>query len=51
MIVFLSFGPVALIAMVPPQIYGLDLDLANSGWLVTTVGYFIIVPVLLLLLI
>jgi len=51
MIVFLSFGPVALIAMVPPQIYGLDLDLANSGWLVTTVGYFLIVPVLLLLLV
>ncbi len=51
MVIFLSFGPVALIAMVPPQLYGLDLDLANSGWLVTTVGHLIIVPVLILLLI
>ena len=32
-LLFLSFGPVALIAMVPPQLYDLDLDLAvtNNG--------------------
>lgn len=51
MIVFLSFGPVALIAMVPPQLYDLDLDLANSGWFVTTVGHLLIVPVLILLMV
>ena len=51
MVVFLSFGPVALIAMVPPQLYDLDLDLANSGWLVTTVGHLIIIPILILIVI
>lgn len=47
MIILLSFSPVALIAMVPPQLYDLDLDLANSGWLVTTIGHLLIVPVLI----
>jgi predicted permease len=51
MVIFLSFGPVALIALVPPQLYGLDLDLANSGWLVTTAVHLLIVPVLILLLV
>lgn len=51
MVIFLSFGPVALIALVPPQLYGLDLDLANSGWLVTTVIHLLIVPLLIFILI
>lgn len=40
-----------LIALVPPQLYGLDLDLANSGWLVTTVIHLLIAPILILVLI
>lgn len=51
MVIFLSFGPVALLALIPPQLYGLDLDLANSGWLVTTVIHLLIVPLLILVLI
>lgn len=51
MVIFLSFGPVALIALIPPQIYGLDLDLANSGWLVTSAVHLLIVPLLILILI
>lgn len=51
MVIILSFSPVGLIALVPPQLYGLDLDLANSGWLVTTVIHLLIVPLLILVLI
>ncbi len=49
MIVILSFSPVGLIAMVPPQLYDLDLNLSNSGWFVTTVIHLAIVPILLFL--
>jgi predicted permease len=34
----------------PAQLYGLDLDLANAGRLVTTVLNLLIVPVLILIL-
>ena len=46
MIAILSFMPVAFIALVPPALYDFDLDLANSGWLVTTLSILIIFPVL-----
>ena len=44
--IILSSMPVAFTAMVPVSIYDLNLDLANSCWLVTTMGLFIVVPLL-----
>ncbi len=46
-LVVLSFMPVAFNALVPPALYGFDLDLANSGWIVTTLALIVIVPALL----
>jgi hypothetical protein len=36
--------------LVPPTLCGADLDLANSGWLVTTEAMLAILPVLALIL-
>jgi predicted permease len=44
--IILSTMPVAFSALVPPAIYGFDLDLANSAWMVSTALLIIIVPVL-----
>jgi predicted permease len=49
-IAILSCMPVAFNALVPPAIYGFDLDLANSAWLVSTACLMVIVPVLFLVL-
>jgi predicted permease len=49
-VVILSSMPVAFNALVPPAIYGFDLDLANSAWLVSTASLLIVVPVLFLVL-
>jgi predicted permease len=46
--VILSCVPVAFSALVPPAIYGFDLDLANSAWMVSTLFLAVVVPVLLL---
>ncbi len=46
MLVVLSVMPVAFNALVPPAIFGFDLDLANSAWVVTTASLIVIVPVL-----
>ncbi len=46
MLIVLSMMPVAFNALVPPAIFGFDLDLANSAWIVTTAGLVVIVPVL-----
>ena len=43
--------PVAFNALVPPSIFGFDLDLANSAWIVTTGLLAVIVPVLYLTLV
>lgn len=48
--VVLCFMPVAFNALVPPVVYGFDLDLANSAWVVTTVAMVPILPLLYLLL-
>ena len=40
----LSSMPVGFIAMVPPTIYELDVDLANATWLVTNFLLLLIVP-------
>ncbi len=49
-VLILSSMPVGFIAMVPPTIYRLDIDLANACWLITNMALIIIVPVLLFLL-
>lgn len=46
LLVFLAFLPSAFLALVPPSVYEFDLDCANSGWLVTTILYMFIFPVL-----
>lgn len=45
----LSSMPVGFIAMVPPTIYNLDIDLANACWLMTNALLLIQVPLLLFL--
>jgi hypothetical protein len=49
-LVIVSFSPVGFLAVVPPAVYGFDVDLANSAWLTTTLSYALILPVLLLVL-
>ena len=45
-VLILSSMPVGFIAMVPPTIYDLDVDLANSNWLVTNILLIVIIPLL-----
>jgi len=47
-VVILSSMPVAFNALIPPSIYDLDLDLANSCWFFTTSLLVVVLPVLLL---
>ena len=49
-LVISSAMPVAFNSLLPPAIYGFDLDLANSAWVVTTFSYLVILPILYLLL-
>jgi hypothetical protein len=49
-VIILSSMPVAFNALIPPSIYDLDLDLANSCWFFTTSLLIIILPLLLALL-
>ncbi|HEX6989536.1 MAG TPA: hypothetical protein VF282_08710 [Bacillota bacterium] len=49
-VITMSAMPVAFNALVPPTLFGLDLDLANSSWLVTTAGFFVMLPLLYLVL-
>lgn len=46
-VMILSAMPVAFNALIPPSLYDLDLDLANSCWFVTTAMLLIVLPVLL----
>jgi len=48
-ILILSSMPVAFNSLIPPSIYGLNLDLANSCWIVTTFGLGLFLPILFLL--
>ncbi|MBA7569023.1 hypothetical protein ES708_10760 [subsurface metagenome] len=43
-VIILSSMPVAFTAIIPPSIYDLDLDLANSCWLVTTLSLILVLP-------
>lgn len=45
-LVVVSVMPVAFNALVPPALYGFDLDLANSAWVVTTLALLLVVPLL-----
>lgn len=45
-VLILSSMPVGFIAMVPPTIYDLDVDLANANWLVTNFLLILVIPVL-----
>jgi len=47
-VIILSSMPVAFNALIPPSIYDLDLDLANSCWFVTTALLILVLPLLLL---
>lgn len=49
-VIILSSMPVAFNALIPPSIYDLDLDLANSCWFVTTALLVLVLPLLLLIL-
>ncbi|HUX50791.1 MAG TPA: hypothetical protein VMW73_08340 [Spirochaetia bacterium] len=49
-LVVVSVMPVAFNALVPPAMYGFDLDLANSAWIVTTLSLALILPLLYLVL-
>jgi hypothetical protein len=46
-VILLSSMPVAFNALIPPSLYGLDIDLANSCWLFSTVFFMtIVLPIL-----
>ena len=47
-VMILSSMPVAFNALIPPSIYDLDLDLANSCWFFTTALLVIVLPILLI---
>ena len=47
-VMILSCMPVAFTALIPPSIYDLDLDLANSCWFFTTALLAIVLPILLM---
>lgn len=46
-VIILSSMPVAFNALIPPSIYDLDLDLANSTWFFTTASLIVVLPILL----
>lgn len=48
-VMILSSMPVAFNALIPPSIYDLDLDLANSCWFVTTALLVAVLPLLLII--
>jgi predicted permease len=45
-VMILSSMPVAFTALVPPSLYDLDIDLANSCWLFSTSLLVVILPIL-----
>ena len=48
-ILILSSMPVGFIALVPPSIYDLDIDLANAAWMLTTALLIVIIPLQMLI--
>ena len=47
MVYILSAGPVGFISVIPPTLYDLDADLANTCWLVCNSLLLIQVPIIL----
>lgn len=45
-VLVLSAMPPAFNSLIPPQIYGLDVDIANSCWLFTTGALIIVLPII-----
>jgi len=45
-VIVLSSMPVAFTSLIPVSIYNLNLDMANSCWLVTTLSLIIVLPLL-----
>jgi predicted permease len=43
-VLIMSSMPVGFVAMVPPSIYKLDVDLANAAWLITTLLLTLVIP-------
>lgn len=50
LILNLSGMPVGFIAMVPPTLYDLDIDLANACWLLTNGLLVVMIPLLMFIL-
>ena len=48
-ILILSSAPVAFHSLIPPSLYGLNLDLANSCWVFTIFSLILLIPILLFL--
>ena len=49
-LVIMSALPVGFNALIPINMYGLDKNLGNSNWIVTTVSLVVVVPVVYLVL-
>ena len=49
-IIIASSMPMGILALVATSIYDLDLDLANSCWLITTAGLVVVIPALFFIL-
>ena len=49
-LIIMSCLPSALVALIPAQIYDLDYNLANSCWLFGTGLYFLVLPILIIIL-
>lgn len=49
-ILILSSMPVAMYALVPPTLFDLDVDLANTCWIITTIGLLAVIPALMFVL-
>jgi len=45
-VLILSSMPVGFIALIPPTIYDLDVDLANAAWFVTNISLLFVIPCL-----
>jgi predicted permease len=45
-VIVLSSMPVAFTSLIPVSIYNLNLDMANSCWLITTLSLIIVLPLL-----
>ena len=46
-VLIVSAMPVAMNALMPPSLYGLDLDLAKACWIFSTAALVVVLPALL----